>query len=358
MSNRRRSWVLGVGAVLLLPGAAAAATKGSSARLVAATVEAGNSFYRVSVDNNPASGELGVYTARTGPDHPAGPNLDVLFGGGLPGTTFNTVRSFTANTDYVQSELKTSSNPIVLLSPFGALANIGTTGFRATYTLPGPPTTPDALTIVQDVNVLGTTFVNSTVEVTTSVTNNGATAVAVGIRYLWDFEIGEDDGPTFLQRQPFGAVLVDETQFVLPSFESYRIQDNDENPNPPTFDVFGTVTGPGSVTPPPTAPGVLQFASWPNSSLTAFDYAVNPLTNIADAAEGLNDSAVLYYFGRDTQSALTIAPGATVTVSASLFLRLPVGAAAGVPAMPLTGLGALAVALVTAGVVVVRRRMR
>lgn len=350
-------FVLAVVAVAV-PAASLGASKRDGRLRALSVQEAGNAFYRVFVEDSQQSGELGVYTATTGPDHPAGPDLNVLYGDGEPGTTFNSLRSFTSNTDYVQLGGTVSGNPVVVLSQFGALAPIGTTGFRATYTLPGPPTTPDALTIVQDVNVNGTTFLNSTVEVTTSVTNTGAGVVAIGIRYLWDFQIGEDDGPTFMQRSPFGPVLVDETEFSFPIFESYRMQDNDVNPNPPTFDVFGTVTGPATVFPPPTAPALLKFADWPLSEDTAFDYTIDPNLNIADVGEGSNDSDVLYYFGHNSDSAILIAPGSTATVSASLFLTLPGPVASPVPALTMAALAALGGALAVGGALFAGRRTR
>ena len=283
-----------------------------------ATITEGNAFYIVHVEGS--GGDLGRYTATTGPSHPAGSGLNVLFGNGSPGTTFNTVRSYTTNTDYVQGTGPTSSNPVVDLSPFGSTVAIGTTGVRTTYVLPGGATTPDALTIVQDVNVNGTTFANSTVEVTTKVTNNStAGPVQIGIRYEWDFEIANDDGPTFQAINPNGAVLTNETQFLPPAFESYRMEDNNP-PNAPTFDVFGTVTGPASVTPTPTAPDLLQYVAWPHAIGTAFDYTVNPTLDIATPG-GVDDSAVLYFFGHNSAAAIAVPSGQTRTVSASLFLR-------------------------------------
>ena len=57
---------------------------------------------------------------------------------------------------------------------------------RTTYTLAGPPQTPDKLTIVQDVNTHGTTFQTSTVEVTTTITNNGSSSGVHRAALLWD----------------------------------------------------------------------------------------------------------------------------------------------------------------------------
>ncbi|NLK52883.1 MAG: hypothetical protein GX295_10655, partial [Syntrophomonadaceae bacterium] len=115
----------------------------------AGIAEAGNTIYRVHVTDS-GSG-LGLYTATTGPGHPAGPGLNVLYGGGSPWTTFNTIRSYTSGIDYVQ-KLALSVNPVIVLGPFGTLTSIGQTGFRATYSLPGPEigasSTPDALTII------------------------------------------------------------------------------------------------------------------------------------------------------------------------------------------------------------------
>jgi hypothetical protein len=319
-----------------------------------ATVTEGNSFYKVYVDDSGA--DIGRYTATTGPSHPAGNGLNVLFGDGSPGTTFNTIRSYTSNTDYVQGTGVTSSNPVVDLSPFGSVSAIGTTGVRTTYVLPGGATTPDALTIVQDVNVNGTTFANSTVEVTTSVTNNStAGPVQIGIRYEWDFQIANDDGPTFQAISPNGAVLTNETQFLPPAFESYRMEDNNP-PNAPTFDVFGTVTGPASVTPTPTAPDLLQYVSWPKAVGTAFDYTVNPALDIA-SPEG-DDSAVLYFFGHNSGAAISIPAGETRTVSASLFLKqaAPQAVGAAAPAVHGGTLLVLAMLLGGAGVWVLAKR--
>ena len=225
---------------------------------------AGNSIYRVYVDT------AGRYTATTGPSHPAGGNLNVLFGDGFPDTTFNTIRSYTSSTDYTQSDGFSPASGTVLLGRFAAMTAIGTTGFRTTYALPGPPTTPDALTIIQDVNVIGTTFENSTIEITTTAVNNGSLPIELGIRYLWDYQIGRDDGPTFQELGPDGAVRGNEAEFQVPGFVQYRIVDNDANPRPPTFFILGTSAGPVTLRPEPTPPDVLQFTCWPRAFRTSF----------------------------------------------------------------------------------------
>ena len=153
--------------------------------------EAGNNFYRVFVNADQAPG-IGQYTITTGPNHPVtistGTAQNVLFGDGEPGTSYNSFISYTTGTTYVATALNPAPG-LVVLDPTqpgitATVTALGTTGYRTTYTLAGPPQTPDKLTIVQDVNTHGTTFESSTVEVTTTITNNGSAPVSIGVRYL------------------------------------------------------------------------------------------------------------------------------------------------------------------------------
>lgn len=278
---------------------------------VATVGSAGNDYYAVYVDDD----AVGKYTVTTGPLHPDGNAVNVLYGEGLPGTSINTIHSYTTGTDYVQGEPALDSN--------GSVTPLGTTGFRTTYILPGPPATPDTLTIVQDVDVHGTTAANSSVEVTTTVTNNGMAAVSIGIRYLWDYAIGTDDGPTFQALGPDGAVLLSEAEFLPPTFSAYKIVDNGANPNPPTVTVAGTATGPGSITPTPTPPDLLQYVCWSEAVTTPFEYTIVPGRVIAnDAGTCQNsdgDAAVLYFFGQDAAHEISLLPDESATVSASIF---------------------------------------
>ncbi|MFN2467935.1 MAG: hypothetical protein ABR521_07400 [Gaiellaceae bacterium] len=281
-------------------------------------VSAGNPFFVVHVEEAP--GDVGIYTVTTGPSHPI-PGANVLFGDGSPLTTFNSVRSFTTNTDYAQLSGRSSANTVVDLAPFGTLSTIGSTGVRTVYDLPGPPTTPDALTIVSDVNVTGATMASSAVVVTTTVQNKaGRPTVSIGRRYLWDYQIAEDDGPTFQAQNPLGAVLTSEAAFQPPTFGTYRIEDNDTNPTSPTFAVFGSATGPLAVS--PTTPTRLQFVSWEAANDSAFDYVQTGqcVSDPACATSSVGgDSAVMYHFGHDAASATTLQGGQSSTVRAAIF---------------------------------------
>jgi hypothetical protein len=182
-----------------------------------------------------------------------------------------------------------------------------------------PPATPDKLRITQSIRIFGTTFSDSSIAVKVSVFNLGTSPVALGVRYLWDVEIGVDDGPILIPENADGTEQgpwQTEKQFD-PAFDSYFIQDNDENPSPPTFGIHGTVTGPTSFL--PTIPSALQFASWPHSYNKAFDYTVEEWREIATNG---GDSAVIYLFGHDLANAYTIPASETLSVETKIFATL------------------------------------
>jgi hypothetical protein len=331
----KRIGLLGVGMLLVIaacsegtsptkvgPRSGAKSQRNASAQLVS---QAGTGFYQVFVDADQAPG-IGEYTIMTGPNHPVtistGSQQNVLFGDGQPGTSYNSFISYTTGTTYVATDFNAAPG-LVVLDPTqpgitASVTALGTTGFRTTYTLAGPPQTPDKLTIVQDVNTHGTTFQSSTVEVTTTITNNGSAPVSIGLRYLWDTHIGQDDGPTFQPLDPDAAVLLTEKSFEPPTFGFYRIQDNNGNATTPLFNVFGTVTQPTSVTPPPTPPDRLVNASWPASVNLPFAYTANPSLDVSSPTGGVDDNAVLYYWGATQAAAISIAAGASKTFSESL----------------------------------------
>ncbi len=318
-----------------------------------------NGFYKVYVFNN-TDPWAGQYTVTTGVLHPAGPDLNVLAAGGFPGTSYLTLRVYSGpnsqppslGTEYIQasanpqdhledpgySPLK-SLGPYVVVQPGGKTAiPIGPTGFptgfQTTYKLSttGTPPAPDNMTIVQVVNVNGTTFEDSTVEVTTRVRNTGTADLNVGIRYRWDLAVGNDDGPTLqpYNDKPLGNILIDEKQYVNPLFVMYRIADNDMNPNPvpnpPTYYIFATNTGPDWVRPKPTPPALFQYACFYGSSFYAFDYHVDPSLCIASVECSTctpfkgGDSVILYYFGETADQPVTVKAGEEVQVSESLLV--------------------------------------
>jgi hypothetical protein len=315
----------------------------------------GNSFYQIAVEDAPAGVGLGVYTVTTGALHPiVGPlgTQNILFGGGVPGTSFTTIRSYTSGTDYVQRNGLTlgAGAPLTLAlegyvaageeaAPIGNPLNPA--GFTTTYRPGGFAPAPDNLVIRQTASVIGSTFNDSAVELRTEITNTGGAPVAVGVRYLWDTQIGpNDDGPSFRTLGPGGPPLPTDMVFFNPTFTSFEITDNNDpascfgvgNSPFPFFSVQGSVTGPAALH--PTSPTRLGYVSWPNVSGLAGKFGgVIPATNafdyptlgvdISTCLITVDDTGVAYWWGDVPANALTIAPGATVSVSAFIYAFLP-----------------------------------
>ncbi len=321
----------------------------------AAAVTGGNDFYTVQVEADPNSFGIGLYTVATGPSHPVTGMLgqrDILFGGTLrPGQSFTTIRSWTSGTDYLQNNgvlLLASAPPTLHLENFvlpgEAALPLGDPnhprGYKSIYRIGGAASAPDALRVEQVVEALGTVFNESAVRIETSITNVGASTVELGVRYLWDFRIGFDDGPTYRERDPDGMVLGTEVSRTTPLFETFEIVDNNQaaacftsvNPSVPFFAVRGSVTGPASLS--PTPPTRLDYVAWPQISglaglvfpalpqPSAFGYT-NTGTDAATCDISLDDSGMAYWWGDAPSNALRVPAGATVTVSAYIFGHLP-----------------------------------
>jgi hypothetical protein len=321
----------------------------------AGAVTGGNGFYRVMVENTPLGVGVGVYTVMTGPAHPITGALgaqNVLFGAGIPGTSYTTIRSFTTGTDYAQRNSLALGAGAPATLPLEGFVGAGEqaipigdpnapSGFRTIYRPGNVAAAPDNLTIAQEASVVGTDFNTSAFLLKTSITNNGASAVAVGLRYLWDFQIGpNDDGPTFQAKGPDGPVLTSELAHVSPAFTTFEGLDNNDagacfgmgNSPFPFFGLMGSVNGPAALS--PTPPSKLTYLIWSRASglpgkfsplvfaQNAFDYTAGGF----DAATCLvseDDTGVAYWWGDNAGNALSIAPGATVSIAAYLFAYLP-----------------------------------
>lgn len=288
-----------------------------------ASADAGSGIYRILVADG--GGASGTFAVSTGPEHPAGPDLSILYPGDAeapgPGSYF-TVRSYTTGTDYVQSgDAPASGNLVVPLDQYAGVQPIGQTGYKTTYDLPAPPAAPESLRIAQDVNVNGTTYADSAVEVSVTVTNQDVVPISIGLRYLLDLQVAGEDGPAVAPAQPGDAPLLEETSFADPLFDAVRLQDNDAE-SPQLSVLVPTVAGYPGISPATTQPDLVQYAFWSDAKSAAFDYDTQA-RDIASAS-GLDDSAVLIYFGANENDAAVIAPGESMTVSVSLFATPPV----------------------------------
>lgn len=279
-------------------------------------MEIGNSIYRVIIEDQKGQNGVGTYTVKTGPNHPAGPDLNVLYDGL---NSYNTIRSTTSTTDYIQINSTPSSTfRVVHLDDYGTVQTIGATGVRITYTLPGSPTTPDLFTIISEINVLGSTINDSSVEIRTTITNTGNTPLQIGVRYFWDYMIADDDGPTFQALNPDGPVLTTEIDYNNPNFSQYRVVDNDVSPHPPTYFVYGFIKNQRNSTPVTD----IKYTEYEKAFDSAFDVDVDTTSDIATLNRGANDSSVSIYFGSNGNY-IQLAPNQTIQAAASLGLSSP-----------------------------------
>jgi len=285
----------------------------------------GNGILQVYVEQTFGLG-IGSFTVLTGPDHPAGEGHNVLFGDGIPGTSYMTVRDVEAGIDYVQGQLLTHPSQVPLDDRIKFSEPLGDTGMRTTWIVSGSDW------LVQDVIVHGTTQQDSRVEVTTVIHDvNDVAGDEFEIQYLWDVALGEDDGPA-LQPQPANSVFrpfdaLITTEHVLTLLDDHLVVvDNDGNDAVPTMAYGGTISGPGDLTSGPM-PSAVSYVCWPDAIFARLgSYQIDPERDISTAGSdctsplGGNDSALLYHWAELDDS---IGEG-SVAVSASLFASPPV----------------------------------
>jgi len=277
----------------------------------------GNGIFQVYQNADYTAG-AGEFTVMTGPNNPAGPGHDVLYGDGVPGTSYLIVRDINPDPDvppidYVQGEMVTHDNEVSL---DGAPQDQTING-NSTTTLWEPSGGP---TIRETVAITGTTAADSRVTVTTQIQDFNTTKHKYQIQYLWDTQIGADDGPviqplaTAAEYHPFGPVVGLE-QTTAADVGSLAVADNDGNAGAPTFAVATS-----GVDNPQAAPEQSEYVCWADAIFAPIGgYATDPTRNVsAPSSDCLNsagqpDSAVEYLWSAD-------ATAGDISVGASLRL--------------------------------------
>ena len=249
------------------------------------------------------------------------------------GTSFASVRDFTTNVNYTESG-----------------AGLGTSlGVPTSSTVVGNsiltvfPPTAEGLVVTQNITVAGTTASTSVILMKMQVQNtNTANPQNVGIRYLWDTQVGGYDG-TWLQQYSgatAGAILGNETDFNPPpaTFTSYAMggcsQDSVTPPpwtcNPVdfgsgsgTFTVFGSISSSVGA----TTPSRFIYGYWRAMVQTAYDYtpsSSNEVGSYVPNDDTTQDSAMLYYFPTQTiPSSGTMSDVALISNSQSAVITIP-----------------------------------
>jgi hypothetical protein len=179
------------------------------------------------------------------------------------------------------------------------------------------PPTAEGLVVTQNMTAVGSNVSDSLIMMNVKVVNTNANPQKVGIRYLWDYQVGGDDG-AWLQEYAgttAGPITGYETIFSpSPAFTSYAVNGCSRGsivPPPYTcnpsdfgvgfgnFSVFGSISyGPGV-----TTPARFVYGWWAAMFGTAYGYAPDPLNEVGSYVPnngGFQDSAGFYYFYNKT----------------------------------------------------------
>ena len=321
-----------------------------AAAAVKYTTDIDNGIYSVSVQDVIGRYGEGTYTIATGSGHLV-PVKNVLYGGvdHDPGSTYLTVRVYNTSREYVSTTTgptQSSGYTVVALDDCSPDTVLSGNAIHTTWT------TGEGLLINQTIAVTGSTPADSRVRVTTRITNNNDTSdLSVGVRYVWDLTIGDEDGSWFAKRHPDGNWTDTECEWYPPRFRNYAATND---PNSSTLVVWGNLTGYDALVPPATTPYRLQFAAWGSSGDGVFDHAFDYTPTGQTLAGSGSDSAIAYYWGDDETNAITLSPGETVSVTQYLYVTPPPPVP--VPSLTPIGIAALIGLLVFIGAGAIARR--
>jgi hypothetical protein len=328
-------------------GVAEAATANSSTSCVS------NGFLTAEVD-----GSTGTYGIDIGGCATAGNVENYILLDGF-WSSFATVADFTTGAVYTEGGDGGGT-------PLGTPASSGVVGSSIVTIF---PPTAEGLVVTQNITVTGSTFSDSAILMNVKVVNTNPNPQKVGVRYLWDVDVGGYDG-TWLREYngtTAGAITGYETDYSPPpaSFTSYALGGCSQGsvvPPPYTCDPsdFGAASGTfvvsGSISsgPEATTPARFVYGWWRAIFGTAYRYLSNPSNEIGSYTPnvgGAQDSAVLYYFSNETlpgtggvlsdQADITASPGAAMSFSASVSLSPTWGAAGTSVSVSATGLASL-----------------
>lgn len=247
-----------------------------------------NPIYEARVDES-ADSSPGSWMAFTAAGHPTGAGNDLMFREFSGGTTqqntnFSSLRVYDGGGGPIDYTFDGNGGGIDLddfLTAEGATPMAGifagiVDGHRTEWDV-----TPEEITIIQDVVIVGTTFANSAIYHTVELTNTGSATRSVGWRNLYDWSLDgpTDDGPSNQVELSDGTPVVPKTDF-----EFSHTPGTDElvrvgiSPGTPTYEpLLALGFDPGFLPSlPVTIPDEFAYVDWDGSFSTAFDYTPLP----------------------------------------------------------------------------------
>jgi hypothetical protein len=279
-----------------------------------ATVALTNGVYNVTIYEGTDGSSFGIWTATTGPAHPAGGDLALLY---PLGTSYASVRNFTTGNTYSYPGAGTTItlDPFLVAEGDSAFAPVGQ-GWSQTWDV-----TPEGLSITQDVFITGANISNSAIYQTVELSNTGDGPILLGWRNEYDWAVndpGFDDGPSNAV-ETVGSVVVPATTIEFShtpaAGEFVRIA---ADPGTSLYEPLLSIGFEPGLVPglPVTVPTEYAYASYGGAYSSGFDYTVGGI-------DVTGDSAGLSWFGRDQGSAIEVLPGESVRVTQVLFGALP-----------------------------------
>ena len=260
-----------------------------------------NDILKVAIEDENDTDGIGTFTIATNGSHPH-PFEDVFYDGAYedPWSSFTTIRVEDALREYVTTSdlpIGSAGYTVYGLDQYNPAVTRHSQN-RATVAW----TTPENLNIALYIEVRGATTADTMVQVTVTIENDDTAAHSVAIRHQWDIMIEqEDDSWIRVWTDPSTpqSWTENETDWTSPTFQFWETTNN---PFTPAFSIYGSTILP-SVTPAPTPPDRLVYASWASAVNTAYDFTI-------EGDWGM-DSSVLYYW-----NAVSIEPGAQISRTA------------------------------------------
>jgi hypothetical protein len=247
--------------------------------------------------------DTGAFTAATGPSHPAGAGVAVVYGGDTAWAGTSDLTIYVHNTD--TAYLDPPGGQACVFDPPNTAAEPQSHGIEAEWTIAA--TADLTVAVREEIVAFGDAPANAGVRFTVCVTNpSPAETLQFGLRWQIDHRNAGDDGPLYADVHcPSGTVgpeLSTETELdpaALGAF--YRMRDNELTELVTYVNVAPLDGFPGTA-----VPDRLVYGYWFNLTSSDWNYLLAP----GDDAD--SDSSVLYYFGHDRAAALTAAPAETV----------------------------------------------
>ncbi len=268
--------------------------------------------------SNDISDDPGTYTAATGAGHPDGVDITLLFGGGShsPWSSYNTVRSYRTNTDYVTRSTGASTEvgfTVAQLSDYYTSA-----AYTAAENLDQKWVVDNGLDHFDVIQTIAAqdAGANSKLEITLFIVNHASENRTFSIRYEWDTHVNSWDSPAV---RKYHSVVPDAWQITETCWTNSGIplslEETDDTLLAASIAHYLSVTEPMSAIPPVVVPDSLYYVAWSGPAYgNAFQVPYSP----PDVLPFVLDDAVCYMW-----LGMTVAPNDTISVTQYLLVTNP-----------------------------------